>query len=185
MVTMNKNYDVSKYVTDPDITSIAGRIAHFLDWAAKKYPGTYFHPTIILQAIMGYARAPRANSRDVFGIKNSMSNAHRLLMKNYSRGIVTEPSVGHRATTTADDAIKNTVTKRARQLNNAKTQLNAALSIVNPKEISSTEEGKALKEYYFNLKSSTKALFSEEFERRLLPPKTPDPEDDPKKKKPE
>ena len=165
----HKSYDVSKYLSDPTLTSFSHRVAHFLDWAAKKYPGSFFQTTVILQAVMGYTKTPRSNSRDAQSIKNSMSGAQRHLMNLYRRGLVAETHVGYRATTDSEDVVRNTVVKKAMRLNGARVQLRRALDIVNPREIPNTESGKQLKAYFYNLRDTTKVLFSDEFERRLLP----------------
>ena len=166
----HKTYDVSKYKVDPDLMSMAHRIAHMLDWAAKVYPTVFFHPTVILQGIMGYKSTPRINTKETESVRNSMGHAQKYLMEKYKRGFVSQPGVGYRATVDSADVMATTVEKKRTRFNSARIHLGQAVDLVNPKEIPNTEEGKRLKANYYNLKDATKTLFSAEFEKRILAP---------------
>jgi hypothetical protein len=165
-----KNYDVSKYKVDPDLMSMAQRIAHMLDWCSKVYPGTFFHPTVILQGIMGYKHTPRINTKEAESVRNTMGHAQKHLMDKYKRGFVSMPGMGYRATVDSEDIMSTTVEKKRARFNSARIHLGQAVDLVNPREIPNTENGKRLKANYYNLKDATKTLFSAEFEKKILAP---------------
>lgn len=172
-----KSYDVSKYKPDSSLTSFGARTAHFLDWAAGKFPKSFFPPNIILQAIQGLSRPPRSNAQEIQSVRNGMQIAQKYLLQRHSRTLIYENSLGYRATVDSEDVAVNAVPQRVARFNSSRVRLRASLDLINAKDLPNTEEGRMLKAYIYNVKDATKSLFSPEFERRLLPPPPPRSED--------
>lgn len=125
------------------------QVAHFLDWAARKYPKRYFPHTEVTRATKGYAHTPRESDKEVEAVRSVMCGVKKVLLQQYGRGFHSVRNVGVRACVDAEDAtrfdLKGKVEKRV--------SLDRSIQLVSEKAIetgrfSTTPEGKQLAAFH-------------------------------------
>lgn len=152
---------------------IPARVAHFLDFAADKWPHRPIPYNVLLMFVMGYDRVPSMTDSDINHLKNSMQRAKKVLHETYNRGLIPERGLGVRASVDADDRTEHELIPAGKRLESAGTKFVAIRSSIDPSEFSNTEHGRALKGYH-SKSGAVARQFREGSEsiRALLPPIT-------------
>jgi len=169
---------ITQYRFDPKLSK-AERIAHFLDWMAKKFPGIPVPANLITKAIYGYGKKPRMGTEEVLSVQGCAGSARNILRKQYNRGLLVVRNEGMRATIDSEDVANTTLQKCAQRLGSAKKSLEAERSIVNPSEIKDEELRKWVK---FGVDPTLKMLDTDARLSALLPAKPGDEPKEPAKK---
>jgi hypothetical protein len=167
----HKPLDIRSYKPDMKM-SLPQRAAHYLDWAAASYPGSYTPYNMLLKAIQGYAKTPRVDSDEVERLRRSLNGSVKgILRKQYTREVVTQPGYGIRATSDDLDMVKNSLTKKMVRLRGARNSVAQTVGMVDPANIPQTAEGKLWKDWYSrSAKDVVRQLTSPEFEKKLALP---------------
>lgn len=147
------------------------RIAHFLDWSAMHVPYEIMPYNIILRAIEGYEHTPRAGSQETIALRKVTKGARAQLLKLYSRGMLSEPGVGLRATVDDADMVKTDVAKKSSRVQSAVKSLADSVEKVDTKSESFQGLTTEWKDWFkTNAKDVVKQMASPEYLRKLLPP---------------
>ena len=124
------------------------RAAQFLDWARDKHPKQFVPWNVLLKACLGVKRTPNLNSRDVENLRNQAGRIRLILQSEYKRAMVTQPGIGCRASTDADDTLTHDVTARARRVVSAQNTLRTSIDLVKTSELSAKPEMKQLRDWF-------------------------------------
>jgi hypothetical protein len=116
----------------PQETSIRGRVAEFLDWAATKYPSQIITYEEVAQAVFSLGRVQSKQSAPVKSIRGQMSSSGKLLMSHYKRTIISMPGVGVRASIDDADILQGTLTKDVQRHKQTATKLQKTAALINP-----------------------------------------------------
>lgn len=157
--------NLTGYKTDFSLSK-PQRLAHLLDWCAKKYPRQALPLNIALKGIEGYSRTPRMDSQEVQQLKSKVQRSKRILLEKYSRTLVSEKGIGIWATVDHDDHVEKGVIKAAERLTSAKKSLQAIVDIVDPTKIKRRD----LKSFLGNVNGVLRAAKEADFNAKLLPP---------------
>jgi hypothetical protein len=150
---------------------IPARIAHFLDFAAERWPRRPLPHNVVLMFVMGFDRVPSMNDTDIKHMKSAIQRAKKILGDVYSRGFVTVKGVGIRATTDAEDRTEHELIPAGNRLDRAGTKFVAIRSSIDQSEFTTSEHGKALKSYFTGTKEIVRQFrATSETIRALLPP---------------
>lgn len=172
--------DVKKYATDSSLT-VAGRVAHFLNWAADKYPKQFVQYNVLLKAIMGFSHTPRLNTQEVERLKDQMGHVAKLLYKRYGRETIAQPAVGIRASVDSADLLVNVAPRKARRLVKARDALVQTKELINLDEVPNLPEYRAYKEWLGkDVNDVLKLVNTEKFTERMLPPGSAEGSSEPK-----
>ncbi len=147
------------------------RMAHYLDWAAAKYPKAYTPYNFVLKAIMGFEKTPRLGSEDVDRLRGKITRTREILQELYGRDLDTQPGVGVRAT--VDDADTTTVAlpKKVKRLAAASNSVKKTMDLIDPKKLPDTAEMAPWKKWLTtDVKTIVKTLSAPDFASRMLPP---------------
>jgi len=155
--------------------SLAQRIAHLLDWAAKKGVGVLIPYNVICRHIMGYNYTPRMNNEEVDGIRRKLSSARPHLQKKYKRDLRNVSGVGARATVDSIDLVKTSLPGNVRRVNSAHAALARNAELVDVAKLPEHGPDKAWKDWFQKTVSpAIKALSNDDRIAKLLPP-APEP----------
>jgi len=164
--------DISGYTPDIEM-SMTSRGAHYLDWAANKYPGVYSPYNIMLQAIQGYRRLPQLKNQEVDRLRNAIGRIREVLRRQYGRELVPQTGVGIRATVDDADKLKNVLPGKVRRLKGAVKAVNDTAQAIDLSTVPNSPEMLPYKAWAGReLKDVIKQISSKEFELKLLPPTT-------------
>lgn len=165
MEAKNLLKEINKYPRDEKL-SIPRRVAHCLNWCADHCPLQYVPFHILLKAIMGYARTPQPDSKEVLALRQKWTPVRKILVREYRRDLVVERTVGVRATTSSEDVAKTTLGARLRRFEGARKAVESTLSIVDPEQI----RDRQLRAWVTDLRPVFAKLNSPDFAKKLLPP---------------
>jgi hypothetical protein len=144
---------------------ISRRIAACLDWSAKECPGQFLQPQLLVKAVMGYARTPNLQSKEVEQVKSRWQQVRKILLSEYERDLVIERGVGSRATYSSEDVAKSTLPTRVRRFENSRRSVEKTMEIVDPNQIINKE----LKSWVVGMGPSFRALANSDLVKKLLP----------------
>lgn len=131
---MRKESDrFGEYVPPTEMLNIAQRAAHFLDWAASKYPGYIVTYQFLAKVALRLPKLPVENSADVLQFrKNRVASIRKYLLKTYKRTLITSDKnpgsslvrgVHLRASVDSEDIYQTTYTNKKAKIENALTNL--------------------------------------------------------------
>jgi hypothetical protein len=164
--------DISGYVPKIEMT-LAYRGAHYLNWAADKFPGVYTPYNIMLQATQGYKRLPQLRNDEVDRLRNAIGRIREVLRRQYGRDLVPQTGVGVRATVDDADKLKNVLPGKVRRLKGAVKAVNDTAQAIDLSTVPNTPEMLPYKAWAGReLKDVIKQISSKEFDLKLLPPST-------------
>ncbi len=123
----------------PDAMAKCHRLAHFLDWFARKQPKVPIAANLIYRAITGIPRTPRMETPEVDAVKSGMSRAREILKEQYRRGLVSERGLGFRATVDDEDTANTQLRRDARRLVSAHRGMESTAKIVDPAKVKNAE----------------------------------------------
>ena len=171
---INRAIDSGAYPLDTTL-SLPQRGAHFLDWAAKNFPGQYVSYNMFLKAIMGFSKTPRIDGDAVEQLRGRMGRIREILKKNYGREVDSQRGVGARATVDDADTLKTSLPGKMKRLHSAKKAVVETVNLIDPANIPNTPDMKALKNWMVtDVRDIMKTLTSPSFEAKLLPPRPVD-----------
>jgi hypothetical protein len=110
------------FVVDP-ADSNAKRLAKYVLWAHKMYPGRPMPLPLVAQAVLMLTRKPSADGQDVKKIKNALPGAQEIVGTQTGMGIRNIAGVGLRATMDDAEHAKTLYERDARGVVNAAKRL--------------------------------------------------------------
>lgn len=113
------------------------RVAHFLVWAAKRFPMQPIQWDYITKAVMGIAKKPRLVDEQVLLIRRKSGKIRVILRETYNRGLWHEHDQGVRATVGSEDVADTSFNKKAKAYGSAKKALIKERSLIKLGEIKS------------------------------------------------
>lgn len=161
--------NISGYVVPSEFTKVQ-RAAHFLDWAAKYYPGEYISFALVTQAINALPRLPRHDNSEIPIIRKRMSRVGKILRTVYGRDIDTQRGVGVRATVDGADTLKQSLPGCATRVRSATARLKETASLIDPKMLPSTPEMQPYRSWLKDVDGILKQIGTASFDKKLLPP---------------
>lgn len=160
----------------PDMEQgISSRAASLLDFAAKKLPGQPVPWTIVTKRVLGGARMPSPDSKNVIDMRHLASSIRVVLERNFHRGLENVAGLGVRATIDSDDYAQTQLVRRAKRHESSYRRLVEGRQLVDTK----TMKNKGLKNWVEGL-SPLFSAHTDRLSKLLLPPAEQD-----KKKKDE
>jgi hypothetical protein len=164
------NYTVVQDMSPPE------RVAHFLDWCARKMPYRYVPYPYIMKVVQVLKRKPAEDNEEVRRFaRNRMTRPAIILREQYNRALVRAPGLGARATTDAEDKSVNDLIPKVKRTQSSIRATDVSASNINENEIKDPEIRAMVK----RIKGGIKTLTSDTLSRQLqLPPKRPDSPDD-------
>ncbi len=161
------------YRPDDEVSSVAARVAHFLDWAAKIGPGQYIPYNIATKTVLRLPRNPQLNSKEVETLRSRMSEVRKILQRQYGRDLDSQVGIGVRATYDDADTLTVSLPKKMRRFNAAKKSLSDTAALIDEKNVPNTPELKQWKAWLRNSVSDVLRLVgSADFEQKCLPPRS-------------
>lgn len=164
-----KNLDImtvlAEFVPDMDL-GIVARTAAFLDFAAKKLPGTPIAWTFVTKCVIGGGRMPTPDSKNVIDMMRRASNVRTILQRDYGRGLENVSGLGVRATTDADDYANTQLRRDASRYDRAGKKLVSSIANVDPK----TMKNKDLRAWVEKDLRLALSSHNERLSQLLLPP---------------
>jgi len=155
----------------------AHRIAHFLDWWARKMPYDFVGYNEILKAVENRSAMPRMDSNDVEQLRSRMYGAKRKLRAAYGRDTVMMRSVGVRATVDDKDVLLNIAPKQTVAVERSIKRLAETDAMIDLRNVEDSNETRAHKRWYNrSVRGILKQIAAPEFTDKLLPPKPDDTE---------
>jgi hypothetical protein len=150
------------------------RVAYYLNWAADHLPFQYQPYNVIAKAVSNSkaTRLPRMDSDEVVGIRRTMSGIRRALRTKYGRSLDVAAD-GARATVDSEDHAAVVMPKKIKRLRSAKNAVVEEHRLINVSEI---RDAKIRGYMQRPVRELMKILDSEEFDRKLLPPGSPEKE---------
>jgi hypothetical protein len=143
------------------------RVAHVLDWVARKAPGQVVPYNVIYKEINGLDVMPRMSNDDVQRLRARFAGLRGLLRKMYKRDLVHVSGVGLRATVDDDDVVRTTTPAAVRRYNSATEGLKSNAALVN---VANLSEGRDKTWFTRAVSPAIKALSSDDRLLKLLPP---------------
>ena len=143
------------------------RVAHLLDWAAKKAPGVVVPYNVIYKEINGLDQMPRMSNEEVQRLRTKFSGLRQLLRKMYKRDLKHVSGVGLRATVDDIDVVRTTTPQAVRRFNSAAEALKSNVALVN---VAKLPEGSDKSWFVRAVSPAVKALSSDDRLLKLLPP---------------
>lgn len=162
--------NAGEYKTQEKLT-IPQRMAHYLDWAATKYPKAYTPYNFVLKAIMGFAKTPRLSTEEVDRLRSKITRVRDILQTDYGRDIDTQPGVGVRATTDDADTLTVALPKKVKRLQSASASVKKTADLIDPAKLPSTADLAPWKKWLTtDVRTIMKTLEAPDFAKRMLPP---------------
>lgn len=165
-------HDVSGYTPLPknERTAHYKSVAHFLDWAAKHKPQTYFPWGMITAVVLEMASTPRDNSQSTQLIKKTASKVRKHLIEAYGRELENLTGIGARATVGSLDVLKGRLVERKKKFDQAAAGLQMTASLINTSEIPNNAETKPLKAWFDSVVSPNLKRLDDVQKALALPP---------------
>lgn len=155
----------------PDLNQgIAARAASFLDFAAKKKPGTPISWAFVTKKVLGGSRMHNPDSKIVVDMMRRSSAIRIMLERDYKRGLENVSGLGVRATVDSDDYAQTQLSKRAKRHEASYQKLVDGRQLVDTK----TMKNKKLRSWVENL-APVFSSHNERLNKLLLPPAEPEP----------
>ena len=126
---------LNSYVRPAESDSVADRVAHFLDWAAKEMPHLPVPWNLVYRAIMGLTRTPTLASKDVMDLRRKSNAVRNKLFNKYKRELVSVPAQGVCATVGSDHVAATRGKLTYSRIVSATKSFDRTMSLVNPKEM--------------------------------------------------
>jgi hypothetical protein len=148
------------------------RAAEYLIWAAKNFPRRPVPLQYIVKFSLNEPKVPKEDSKDVLTFRdNKLRRVRSKLMKEYRRGMVYHPGIGHRATVDDDDIVENVMEKKRKRVQSAISSMSETEAMVRKDDIRSAR----VRDRFEDLSDATRRLTSPAIQNRLAPPaKSPD-----------
>jgi hypothetical protein len=167
----------SEYKTDQTLT-FPHRMAHFLDWAAARYPHQFIAYNYVYKAITGQKSKPRIDSEDAQRMSRMVTRVRQILQRDYSRDLHCSAGVGVRATVDDADTLQSTLPVKMRRLRAARESVNRTVGLIDVKKLPNTAEMVPWKKWLSSsVTDVVKMLNSDSFSKGMLPPAAPPAED--------
>lgn len=149
------------------------RAVEYLIWAAKNFPKRPVPLPFIVKVSLNEPRVPKEDSKDVMSFRdNKLRRVRTKLMREYRRGMVYHPGIGHRATVDDDDIVENVMEKKRKRVQSAISSMSETESMVKKDNIRSPR----VRDRFEDLSDATRRLTAPAIQNRLTPP-AEDPED--------
>lgn len=145
------------------------RVAHVLDWAARKNPGAMVPYNVLYMVIMGLERLPLSNNEDVERLRKRLPASRPILQRLYKRDIYNLSGVGVRATVDGVDIVKTRLEASVRRVVSAHENLNRTAALVDVAKLPEHGPNKGCREFFVKTVSPIKQL-SDRIARLALPP---------------
>lgn len=159
---------------DAELTKPA-RIAAFLAWWAQQRPYDFAAYNEILKAIMGYAKLPRMDTKDVEAVRDCTGRSEKILHEQFKRALIRHRGLGARASVDDADVIRHKQVDRARQVERSVMRFVRQGEIVDVRRVPDSPENRVLKQWYQRDASNIiKMVSAPEFLAKLLPPASRD-----------
>jgi hypothetical protein len=143
------------------------RAAEYLIWAAKNFPRRPIPLPYIVKFALNEPKVPKEDSKDVLIFRdNKLRRVREKLMRDYRRGMVYHPGIGHRATVDDDDIVENVMEKKRKRVQSAIGSMAETESIVKKDNIKSPR----VRSRFDDLSDATRRLSSPAIRDRLAPP---------------
>lgn len=134
------------------VAPLSRRVAHFLDWAARHDPYSFYRPQVIAREVYQYGRTLSPESQETKAVKSALEHAKRILRDDYGRGFTSQRSVGVRACVDSEDTVRHDLSTKARRKRSIEQSiLETGTKAVRPGEFSSTADGKMLRSFHKDL----------------------------------
>lgn len=133
------NGSIAAEYKSPMEEKIPARVAHLLDWCAKKFPGVPIAWNIVVKAVMGYRSTPTLKGKESEAMAARASAIRTKLMSLYGRGLVNARGQGVRATVSDDDVANTQLRGNMQRLVSAKAATERTLEIIDTSKIKSKE----------------------------------------------
>lgn len=168
----SRHLDIAGFPLDSDMTT-PERVAAYLDWAAKEYPGQFTAYNVLYKAIQGQKATPQLRSQVVEDLRRKMQGVKRVLETKYNRVLVSQTAIGVRATVDSADTLTAALPKRMKRLQSAKNAVVRATDMIDPTKIPNTAEYRPWREWLNrDVKDVRRLLTDGDFDQKLLPPST-------------
>ena len=156
-----------------DGVQVAERAAHFLDFAAKHYPGIVFSHSEVLKHCMGYQKFPSSTSQEVQMLKKSWGRVTKILLNKYTRRVITIRSSntlegGVRATSNEAEHVIHGPKKIAKMEVNIHKKLEKAIDLIDVSKLPKGEQGNELRGFMKEIKSFVKEVASPNADLEVL-----------------
>ncbi len=143
------------------------RAAEYLIWAAKNFPRRPVPLTYIVKFALNEPKVPKEESNDVLSFRdNKLKRVRSKLMREYRRGMVYHPGIGHRATVDEDDIVENVMEKKRKRVQSAIASMSETEAMVKRDGIQSQR----IRSRFEDLSDATRRLTSPAIQNRLAPP---------------
>jgi hypothetical protein len=167
--------DLAQYKFDPEMR-LPHRAAHFLDWLASRYPGHWVRANFVVKAINGYKHQPLERSDEVEVFRARMSTVKKGLGGVYGRTLITQRSVGMRASIDEADRLRNALPGKMKVLRGAKDRVMEEAQAIDLRKIPNTPENKPYKEWFAkDVQKVLDFIGTDDFDKRCLPPVSTEP----------
>lgn len=151
------------------------RAAEYLIWAAKNFPRRPVPLQFIVKFALLEPKIPKEDSKDVLTFRdNKLRRVRTKLMRDYHRGMVYHPGIGHRATVDDDDIVENVMEKKRKRVQSSIASLTETESIVKRDSIKSDR----VRNRFEDLSEASRRLNSPAIRDRLAPPEEASDEDE-------
>jgi hypothetical protein len=162
---------LDQWVPDMDL-GIVARAASFLDFAARKKPGSPVAWTLVTKRVLGGSRMPNPDTKIVIDMMKRASAIRGVLERDYKRGLENVSGLGVRATVDSDDYAQTQLVRQAKRHESSYRRLTQGRSLVDPK----TMKNKRLRTWVEGL-APVFSSHNERLSKLLLPPAEADKTD--------
>ncbi len=143
------------------------RAAEYLIWAAKLFPRRPVPLPYIVKISLNEPKVPKEDSKDVLSFRdNKLRRVRSKLMREYRRGMVYHPGIGHRATVDEDDIVENVMEKKRKRVQSAIASMSETEAMVKKDGIKSDR----IRNRFDDLSDATRRLTAPAIQNRLAPP---------------
>lgn len=151
------------FVIDSSV-SVPRRIADFLNWAAMDMPLRIIHYNV-LAAFVLQVPSVSENSGQYKSVQSAIKRAKKMLMDDYSRGIVSQPGTGIRATIDSDDLARHQFANDRKRVVNSVRSMDRTNSLINASDMKDQD----LKKSVIRARGAMRLLVSNDVLTKLLP----------------
>lgn len=158
--------------------ALARRAAHCLNWCAENYPKQYIPWHWLYQAVIGQARTPKPEAKDVIALRKRSSSIRVYCYDMYGRTIHLHKGLGVRALVDDADVLEYALPGVSKRFQSSRNSLVKTTSLISARKVPNTPALRPLKQWFVDdISRILKQVGSERFAERLLPP-APDEEDE-------
>lgn len=135
--------------------ALSRQVAHFLDWAARNDPYTFYTAQVVAKSVYQYGRTLSPESKETIAVRSVMTRAKDILRDEYNRGFCSQRNVGVRACVDSEDTVKNDLkTKARRKYAIEQSIVETGTKAVKASEFTATPEGRQWKTFHKDLMNS-------------------------------